>query len=69
VPCGIAGKRATSLEKLLGHSMKMEEVSRRIAVHLGELLGLDMRPTPRDDLDAMLQAHEERDALAAVQAL
>ena len=69
VPCGIAGKRATSLEKLLGHSVKMEEVSPRIAAHLGELLGLDMRPTPRDDLDAMLQAHEERDALAAVQAL
>src|SRR5882762_2551803 len=69
VPCGIAGKRATSLEKLLGHSVKMEGVSPRIAAHLGELLGLDMRPTPRDDLDAMLQAHEERDALAAVQAL
>jgi len=69
VPCGIAGKRATSLEKLLGHSMKMEEVSRRIAAHLGELLGLDWRPAHRNDLDTLLRTHEERDALAAVQAL
>ena len=66
VPCGIAGKRATSLEKLLGHSMKMEEVSRRIAAHLGELLGLDWRPAPRDDLDTLLRTQEEQRALAAV---
>jgi lipoyl(octanoyl) transferase len=69
VPCGIADKRATSLEKLLGHSVKMEEVSPRIAAHLGELLELDMRPAHRDDLDALLRAHEDRGALAAVQAL
>jgi len=47
----------------------MEEVSPRIAAHLGELLGLDWRPAHRNDLDAMLQAHEERDALVAVQAV
>jgi lipoyl(octanoyl) transferase len=69
VPCGIAGKRATSLEKLLGRSVKMEEISPRIATHLGELLELDLRPAHRDDLDSLLRAHEDRDALAAVQAL
>ena len=69
VPCGIAGKRATSLEKLLGHSMKMEEVSRRIAAHLGELLGLELRPMHPSDLDTMLRTHEERDARMAVQAV
>src|SRR5713101_1053048 len=66
VPCGIKDKRATSLEKLLGRSVKMEEVSPRIAAHLGELLGLDLRPAHRDDLDTMLRMHEDRAALAAV---
>ncbi len=69
VPCGIAGKRATSLEKLLGHSMKMEEVSPRIAAHLGELLGLELRPMHPSDLDTMLRTHEDRDARMAVQAV
>ena len=66
VPCGIADKRATSLEKLLGRSVKMEEVSPRIAAHLGELLCLDLRPAERDDLESMLRAHENQAALAAV---
>src|SRR5438477_5378194 len=41
VPCGIADRKATSLEKLLGR--RVEEVSPRIAKHLGELLGLEMK--------------------------
>jgi lipoate-protein ligase B len=69
VPCGIAGKRATSLERLLGHSVKMEEASPRIAAHLGELLGLELRPMHPSDLDTMLRTHEYRDALVAVQAV
>src|SRR5438477_9664670 len=40
VPCGIADRKATSLEKLLGRSVEEKEVSPRIAKHLGELLGL-----------------------------
>jgi|SRR5579872_1442417 len=66
VPCGIGDKRATSLEKLLGRSVKMEEVSPRIAAHLGEVLGLDLRPAQRDDLEVMLRAFEDQAALAAV---
>ena len=69
VPCGIAGKRATSLEKLLGHSVKMEEVSPRIAAHFGELLGLELRPMHPSDLDTMLRTHEDRDARMAMQAV
>ncbi len=69
VPCGIAGKRATSLEKLLGRGVKMEEVSPRIVAHLGEWLGLDLQPADRGGLEWMLRAHEDRDALVAVQAL
>jgi lipoyl(octanoyl) transferase len=67
VPCGIADKRATSLEKLLGRGAKMEEVSPRIAAHLAELLSLDLRPAERDDLELMLRAFEEQAALAAVE--
>jgi len=63
VPCGIEDKRATSLEKILGRGVKMEEDSPRIAAHLGELLGLDLQPAHRDDLDAMLRTHEDRAAL------
>jgi lipoyl(octanoyl) transferase len=66
VPCGIADKRATSLEKLLGRGVKMEEVSPRIAAHLGELLCLDLQPAGRDELNAMLRTYEERAVLAAV---
>ena len=43
VPCGIADRKATSLEKLLGRSVEEKEVSPRIAKHLGELLGLEMK--------------------------
>ena len=43
VPCGIAECKATSLEKLLRRSVEEKEVSPRIAKHLGELLGLEMK--------------------------
>lgn len=66
VPCGIANKRATSLEKLLGRSVRMEEVSPRITANLGELLNLDFRLADRDELGALLRTHEDHVALAAV---
>jgi len=66
VPCGIADKRATSLEKLLGRSVKMEEVSPRVEAYLGELVGLDFRLADRVELDAALRTHEDHVALAAV---
>jgi lipoyl(octanoyl) transferase len=66
VPCGIADKRATSLEKLLGRGVKMEEVSPRIAAHLAELLSLNLRPAERADLELKLRVFEEQSALATV---
>jgi lipoyl(octanoyl) transferase len=59
VPCGIADKRATSLEKLLasggdGGSVQLSEVATRVSAHLGELFDLDLRATHRDALDALL---------------
>jgi lipoyl(octanoyl) transferase len=66
VPCGIAGKRATSLEKLLGRRVELNEAAPRIADHLGEIFGLGPRPCGCDALDTMLRKHEDRAALAAV---
>ncbi|MBZ5698357.1 MAG: lipoyl(octanoyl) transferase LipB [Acidobacteriia bacterium] len=64
VPCGIAGKRAASLEQLLGRRAEMKEVAPRIVARLGELLGLDLRAADREALDELLQAHEEHPAVA-----
>jgi lipoyl(octanoyl) transferase len=66
VPCGIAGKQATSLEKLLGRRVGIKETAPRIAAHLGEIFGLSPRACGRDDLDRVLRTYEEQTALAAV---
>jgi lipoyl(octanoyl) transferase len=66
VPCGIAGKRATSLEKLLGRRVEMRDAAPRITAHLGEILGLHPRACGREDLEMTLRTHEDRAALAAV---
>ena len=66
VPCGIVGKRATSLEKLLGRRVEVRDAAARIAARLGEIFGFAPRACGRDDLEMMLRAHEHRAALAAV---
>lgn len=58
VPCGIVGKRATSLEKLLGREVAWNEVARRITSHLAELLGLVIRSCARGELEATLLVAE-----------
>src|ERR1019366_8374378 len=66
VPCGIAGKRATSLEKLLGRRVEMQEVAPRVAAHLGEIFGVEPRVCSSEDPETALRTHEDRAALAAV---
>ena len=58
VPCGITGRKATSLEKILGRAVTRKEVEKPIARNFGEVFGLEMRETSRDDLLAQLQAQE-----------
>jgi lipoyl(octanoyl) transferase len=58
VPCGIADKRATSLGKLLGRGVAIKDISPRIAAHLGESFGLDLREASRDALDTLLGEYE-----------
>jgi lipoyl(octanoyl) transferase len=60
VPCGIAGKRAASLEKLLGRCADIKEVAPRIAAHLGDLFGIELREAGRNALDALLREYEEQ---------
>jgi lipoyl(octanoyl) transferase len=60
VPCGIAGKRATSLEKLLGRRVEIKEVAPRIAAHLGEIFGLSPQACGREALEGILRQHEEQ---------
>jgi lipoyl(octanoyl) transferase len=59
VPCGIADRKATSLEKLLGKNLETREVAPRIAKHLGELLGLEMAESSRKDLLEKLEHAEQ----------
>jgi len=42
VPCGIADRRATSLERILEQPVRGEEVRRRLAFHFGEVFEREM---------------------------
>src|SRR6266700_2844201 len=59
VPCGIADRKATSLEKVLGRAVDKLEVALRIAKHLGELFGLEMKETPKKELLGKLEQVEQ----------
>jgi lipoyl(octanoyl) transferase len=63
VPCGIADRKATSLEKLMGCNVEAKEVAPRIAKHLGELFGLGMKEASRKELLETLE-HAEQSAMA-----
>jgi lipoyl(octanoyl) transferase len=65
VPCGIADRKATSLEKLLGRSVNQKEVAARIARHLGELFGLEMMETAPQELLEKLEHAEQGAAVSA----
>ena len=43
VPCGLRGKGVTSMEKLLGHPVKMDEVNNRVVEHFAEVFGMEVR--------------------------
>ena len=62
VPCGIAGKRATSLEKLLGHPVDSRDVATKMAVHFGEIFGLSLSPAAPAALEEILHQYEAQPA-------
>lgn len=55
VPCGIADRKATSLEKLLGRSVRLADVRGRIAGHLADVFELDATDCSREGLYERLQ--------------
>lgn len=59
VPCGIADRKATSLEKLLGRNVSLGEIKPLLAKHLGEVFGLTIRTAPREELVEKLQEFEQ----------
>jgi lipoyl(octanoyl) transferase len=59
VPCGIADRKATSLEKLLRWGVQESEVAPRIAKHLGELFGLELKNTSKRELLVKLEHAEQ----------
>ena len=59
VPCGIADRKATSLEKLLGRAVEKSEVATSIARHLGELFGLELKNNSKEELLRKLEFAEE----------
>src|SRR6266446_3686847 len=65
VPCGIAGRKATSLEKLLGRRVEEAEVAPRIARHLGELFALELKEASRKELLETLEHAEQAVTVSA----
>ncbi len=59
VPCGIADRKAASLEKLLGRAMDSREVAARLTKRFGEVFGLNMQRASREELLETLQRREQ----------
>jgi len=58
VPCGIAGRKATSLEKILEHRVERKEVVPPLVRDFGTVFELEMRETPLSELMAQLEAQD-----------
>ena len=65
VPCGIVGRKATSLEKLLGRAVHGEDVAPKMVRHFGDVLGLEMRAGSQEELLGMLELREQIVAVPA----
>ena len=68
VPCGIAERKATSLEKVLGRAVKRNEAAPRIVEHFGEVFGREPRQATREELLAALERFEREQQPVAVPA-
>jgi lipoyl(octanoyl) transferase len=58
VPCGIADKRATSLERVLGRPVDTEEAKPRLVAHFGEVFGRALQNVSLEELQDALNATE-----------
>jgi lipoate-protein ligase B len=53
VPCGIDGRKATSLEKLLGRAVPREESAASLIRQFGEVFGLEMQESSLPQIAAL----------------
>jgi lipoyl(octanoyl) transferase len=60
VPCGIAGKRATSLERILGRSVRSEDARPRVVENFGKVFECEMVAVGRGELHERLAAFSVR---------
>jgi len=58
VPCGIADRKATSLEKILNRGIAQQDVQASMSRHFGEVFDRQMVPTTQRDLMKKLEAFE-----------
>jgi lipoyl(octanoyl) transferase len=65
VPCGIAGRKGTSVEKLLERQVRLVDVKRRLAKHFGEIFGLQAKLADRQRLLEQLEEAERAVAVPA----
>lgn len=66
VPCGISGRKATSLEKLLDRAVSSQEVEPLLTQHFGEVFGLWMQSAAKEEICEQLDRAEHAHSLAAV---
>ena len=60
IPCGIAERKATSLEKLLSHNVALGEVKPRLGYHFAELFSFAPRLISSEELTSFLSGFEEK---------
>jgi lipoyl(octanoyl) transferase len=67
VPCGIAGKRVTSLERVLGRAVRMEQVRESLASHFRGVFQCSLQNAPGDRLAEIFpsQAQDADNVVAA----
>jgi len=65
VPCGISDRRATSLERILGHAISIDDVRSRLARHFGEVFNREMILATRDQLEQAISAPDQDPRLFA----
>jgi lipoyl(octanoyl) transferase len=68
VPCGIAERKATSLEKILGRAVKRNEAVMKLVEHFGKVFGREPKHTTREELFAALEKFEREQQVVAVPA-
>jgi lipoyl(octanoyl) transferase len=53
VPCGLPGRDVTSLERLLGHPVDLQEVSGKVIKAFGQVFGLEMHHGQKELSDSL----------------